>query len=189
VRRRVPKLQEDAADAFIHNSLHYCTAHFEMDPSTPVSEIAFQNRLALKQAMDPTDIEIGMTVVREMVRRGQSMLTCEPFERFHHVSNWTAAWKPLDFSSVVKGKDSTKEDSRRPKLLVFGEGRESPSSPGRCELSPIIACQRELMLSRPVNTTIMCKTEEGYWCNFALPVKGMRMVEAYLKKDPMLDLL
>jgi hypothetical protein len=132
VRRRVPKLEGDAADAFIHNSLHYSTAHFKMEPSTPVAEIAYQNRVALKQALDPKDIEIGMTVVREMVRRGQSQLTCEPFERFYHVSNWSSAWSGLDFSSVVKGQEKGKEGSRRPKLLVLGEGRASTSKIGRC---------------------------------------------------------
>ena len=35
----------------------------------------------------------------------------------------------------------------------------------------------------------MCKTEEGYWCDLAIPEKGMKMVEEYLKKDPMLELL
>ena len=138
VRGRVPKLQGDAAHAFIHNSLHCSIAHFKLEPSTPVAEIAYQNRLALKQALDPKDIEIGMTISREKVRRGQSIFTCEPFERFFHVTNWTSAWRTLDFSSVVKGQEKVKEGSRRPKLLVLGEAKESASETGRCESSPLI---------------------------------------------------
>jgi hypothetical protein len=182
-------LEGDTADAFIHNSLHCSTANFKMEPSTPVAEIAYQNRLALKQALDPKDIEISMSVVREMVRRGQNIFTCEPLERSYHVASWTSAWRPLDFTSVVKGQGKVKEGSRRPKLLVLGEGRLSTRGVGRCELSPVFDCRRELMLFRLVIATIMCKTEEGYWCNFAIPVKGMKMVEEYLKKDPMLKLL
>ena len=45
------------------------------------------------------------------------------------------------------------------------------------------------MLFCLVNAIIMCKPEEGYWCNFAIPVKGMKMLEKYLRKDPMLELL
>jgi hypothetical protein len=182
-------LEGDNADAFIHNSLHCSTAHFKMEPSTTVAEIAYQNRLALKQALSPKDIEISMTVVREMVRLGQGILTCEPFERSYHVANWSSAWRPLDFSSVVKGQEKVKEGSRRPKFLVLGEGRDSTRGVGRCELSLVFAHRRELMLFRLVIATIMCKTEEGYWCNLAIPVKGMKMVEEYLKKDPMLKLL
>ena len=50
-------------------------------------------------------------------------------------------------------------------------------------------CRRDLMLFCLVNAIIMCKPEEGYWCNFAIPVKGMKMLEKYLRKDPMLELL
>ena len=138
VRRRVPKLEGDTADAFIHNSLHRSTARFKMEPSTLVTEMAYQNRLALKQALDPKYIEIGMTVVREKVRRGQSSsLTCEPFERLYHVTNWTSAWRPSDFSSVVKGQEKAKDGSRRPKLLVLGGARESPREIGRCDLPTV----------------------------------------------------
>ena len=147
VRRRVPKLEGDAADSFIHNSMHYSTARFKMDPSTPVSQIAYENRRAIKQALDPKDIVIGMTVVREMVRRGQVNMTREPFERSLHVTNWTAAWRSLDFSPVVKGQEKVQEASRRPKLLVLGEAKVSRRPVGRCESFPPLDPQRLLILS------------------------------------------
>lgn len=37
-----------------------------------------------------------------------------------------------------------------------------------------------------VNTTIMCKTNEGYWCCFSMSRKASKLVEEYLAKDPML---
>lgn len=146
VRGRVPKLGENAADAFLHNSLHYSTARFKIEPSTPVSEIAYQNRQALKQALDPKDIERSMTVVREMVRRNQSIVICEPFERFYHVTSWTSAWRVLDFSSVVKRKEGGEVVSRRPKLLVLGEGRAGGRELRRCELCRIFNYRRDLMI-------------------------------------------
>lgn len=33
----------------------------------------------------------------------------------------------------------------------------------------------------------MCKTEEGYWCNFGASSKTMKLVEKYLKESPQLD--
>jgi hypothetical protein len=115
-------------DSFIHNSLHYATAHFRIDASTPVSEIAYQNRQAIKQALDEKDIDIGMSVTREMVRRGQSIHICEPFQRSYHISNWCGAWNGLDFSSTIKeGKERAAV-----KLLVVGQGNK-PGAPRRCK--------------------------------------------------------
>jgi hypothetical protein len=37
-----------------------------------------------------------------------------------------------------------------------------------------------------VNSTVMCKTDEGYWCNFSMSTRASRIVEEYLAKDPML---
>jgi hypothetical protein len=122
--------------------------------------------------MDPKDIEIGMTVVREMVRRGQSILNCEPFGRSFNVMNWTSAWRPLDFSSVVKGQEKVKEGSRRPKLLVLGEGRESTRGVGRCELSPIFDCRRELMGSQYTHTIPSSGTELLAWAGGSRLVDG-----------------
>ena len=86
------------------------------------------------RAIDPKDAEIGLTVVQEMVRRGQPNLVCEPFERFFHVTSWCVAWKELDFTSAGEVR---KEQSIKPasELLVLGSGAPK-DLPLRCEQSP-----------------------------------------------------
>jgi hypothetical protein len=115
VRGRLPQLQQDRNE-FIHNSLQFSTARFRINHSTPLSEIAYQNRKAIIQAVDLKDIEISLTAVREMVRRGQSTHICEPFEKSYFVTNWSAAWKGLDFSPALKEQKGTDLT-----LLVLGE--------------------------------------------------------------------
>ncbi|KAL4864684.1 hypothetical protein BDV12DRAFT_200848 [Aspergillus spectabilis] len=163
LRGRHPDMPYGKCDGFIHNSLHYATAHFRIDASTPVSEIAYRNRQAINQALEEKDIEIGMSVTREMVRRGQPIHICEPFERFYSFSNWCGAWRGLDFSSAIG------EQKERPvvDLLVVGQGNK-PGAPRR------------------FRTSIMCKTSKGFYCDFSAPPKAIELITAYLEKDPLL---
>ena len=130
MRGRTPKLDGD--NSFIHNARHYATARFPFGPSTLLSEIVRQNRLAINRAIDPDDIEIGMTVMREMVRRKQSMLICEPFERFYSVPDWSAAWEGLDFSAAIKKQEDVQKELPKLSLLVLGQSKML-KSPDRCK--------------------------------------------------------
>jgi hypothetical protein len=112
--------------------LHFGTAHFQIDASTPVSEIAYLNRQAIIQSLDQRDIEIGLTVTREMIRRGQSTHICEPFERSYSISNWCGAWKGLDFGSATKGAKKEGKEPTELKMFVLGQGKEL-KAPGRCK--------------------------------------------------------
>jgi hypothetical protein len=134
VRGRHPDLPCGESDGFIHNSLHYATAHFRIGASTPVSEIAYRNRQAINQALKEEDIEVGMSVTREMVRRGQPIHICEPFERFYSVSNWCGAWKGLDFRGAVALTDPEREERTLldVDMLVVGQGNK-PGAPRRCK--------------------------------------------------------
>jgi hypothetical protein len=135
VRGRVPQLDQDR-NAFIHNSIHYGTSRFRIDPSTPLSELAYQNRLAIIQAVDQKDIEIGLTVSREMVRRKQALHICEPLETSFNVTSWTAAWRELDFSAAIKRQDTVEAEQSALKFLVLGEAKEL-ASPSRCKYSSL----------------------------------------------------
>lgn len=75
-------------------------------------------------------MEIGAVVVREMVRRGQSMHTCEPWDTSYFVSNWCGLWRRLDFGSAVLGEK--REPGAAPNFLVLGRGNV-PGGPLRCE--------------------------------------------------------
>ncbi|TAQ86634.1 hypothetical protein B7494_g5046 [Chlorociboria aeruginascens] len=167
LRGRFPQLERNY-DAFIHNSLHYGTARFRDKPSVPLSEIAYLNRQAIIQALDPKDVEIGIAVTREMVRRKQPIHTCEPFEKSMNITNWCAAWKGLDFSGAIKAQEKERPERNELKMLVLGDSKEF-SAPSR------------------FSTAVMCKTEEGYWCYFSVALKGSKLIKEYLQKDPMLD--
>lgn len=145
MRGRVPQLDRDR-NGFIHNGLHYSTARFRIDSSTPLSEIAYLNRLAIIQALDQKEIEIGMAVTREMVRRRQRIHICEPFERSFSVTNWSAAWKGLDFSTAIKGDENGKSERTALKMVVLGDSKEL-GMPGRCKWTLFISPSREINTS------------------------------------------
>jgi hypothetical protein len=67
--------------------------------------------------------------MREMVRRGQGTHICEPFERSFFVTNWSAAWKGLDFGPAVKAGEN---EASAVKLLVLGESKIL-DGPDRCK--------------------------------------------------------
>lgn len=131
MRGRLPQLGPDN-NAFIHNAVTYATARIQLNASTSLGEIAYQNRQAIIQAMDPKDIEIALVVKREMVRRKQQIHTCEPFERFFNVTNWAGAWRGLDFSAAIKCGPDMKNKSTTLDMLVLGMARPK-YAPDRCE--------------------------------------------------------
>lgn len=133
VRGRIPKLDGDR-NAFIHNALHYSTSRFPVDPSTPLSEIAYQNRKAIIESLDEKDISTNIAVVHEMVRRRQPVHVCELFERSFFVTNWTAAWKGLDFSPAIKEPEHVANGISNLKLFILGESKVV-GGPDRCKKS------------------------------------------------------
>lgn len=98
--------------------------------STPASEVAYASRKMITEATitNPKDLEVGMVVVREMVRRGQITHVCELFDKSYGATNWCSAWKGLDLRCGGDGGDS----DGGVKMLVIGEGSEV-KSPRRCE--------------------------------------------------------
>lgn len=143
--------------------------------------------------------------MREQVRIGQVTHICEPFERSYFVTNWCLAWKGLEdifpssasAAANISEKDEEKEKEKtestttinvvKRKLMVLGYSMEK-ATPNRCTSFPFSPL-KEMVLTRMVivNSTIMCQTSEGVWCDFAANVKAMKLVEEYLKTDPMLE--
>ncbi|RTE82406.1 hypothetical protein BHE90_003034 [Fusarium euwallaceae] len=168
LRGRVPGLWDDDGDRFIHNALHYATANFNISASTPLHEIALHNRQAINKALERSEIEVGLAALRDVSKRRQVMLICEPFEKLYSVSNWCGAWKGIDFS-VAEEEPQVKSEQGWD-MLVLGQSRLA-KSPGRYRVS------------------IMCKTKEGFWCDFAAPVKIIARIKEHLAKDPLLERL
>ncbi|RSL73023.1 hypothetical protein CEP53_000856 [Fusarium sp. AF-6] len=168
LRGRVPGLWDDDGDRFIHNALHYATANFKISASTPLHEIALHNRKAINKALERSEIEVGLAALRDVSKRRQVMLICEPFEKLYSVSNWCGAWKGIDLS-VAEEEPQVKSEQGWD-MLVLGQSRLA-KSPGRYRVS------------------IMCKTKEGFWCDFAAPVKIIARIKEHLAKDPLLERL
>ncbi|KAJ3533676.1 hypothetical protein NM208_g7879 [Fusarium decemcellulare] len=166
LRGRVPALSAGKGDGFIHNGLHYATANFQVSSSTPLHDIALCNRVAINQAMEETDIQAGVTALRELARCGQVMLICEPSQKLYSVSNWCGAWQGIDFSHATKEPQETNKIV--PELMVLGQSRLA-RSPLRYRVA------------------IMCKTTEGFWCDFSAPPKAIALIKDHLARDPMLE--
>ncbi|KAK3325017.1 hypothetical protein B0H66DRAFT_547248 [Apodospora peruviana] len=169
LRGRIPELAEESKwRGFLHNSLVYATAHFRYYPAIPLGDIARLNREAITGALEKDEVDVRLAVTREMVRRKQGILICEPFEKLLSISNWTPAWRGLDFTPALMVSAKEARGEKPLKLMVIGRGGEA-SGPGR-------------YLAR-----IMCKTEEGYWCDFRAATKVFEKVKEYLAQDPMLE--
>ncbi|KAJ4252778.1 hypothetical protein NW762_010684 [Fusarium torreyae] len=168
LRGRIPELEAEKGDGYIHNALHYATTNFAVSPSTPLHEIALQNRKSVTKALEPTDIEAGVSTLRELAKYGQVMLICEPHHKLYAASNWCGAWQGIDFSKAAPKSYTAKNEKKE--LLVIGQSKVA-RSPGRYRVS------------------IMCRTKEGFWCDFAAPLKALVLVREHLAKDPWLESL
>ncbi|KAM0543811.1 hypothetical protein ACHAPJ_012118 [Fusarium lateritium] len=166
VRGRIPELEAEKGDGYIHNALHFATTNFTISPFTRLHEIALQNRKAITKALEPTDIEAGVSTLREIAKHGQVMLICEPHHKLYAASNWCGAWRGIDFSKAAPKSYTSREDMKE--LLVIGQSKVA-RSPGRYRVS------------------IMCRTKEGFWCDFAAPLKALALVKEHLAKDPWLE--
>ncbi|KAF5027124.1 hypothetical protein F66182_750 [Fusarium sp. NRRL 66182] len=183
LRGRIPELEAEKGEGFVHNSLHYATASFRISPCTPLREIAFQNRKAVIKGLQQEDIEAGQRVLCKVAKSGQSMLICEPHHRVYNVSNWCRAWQGIDFSIAAVTPNSDANETREP--LVLGQGRPLRNM-GRCERidEDSVFIETDCITD---STSIMCRTKRGFWCDFAAPIKSMKLIKEYLAQDPALE--
>ncbi|CEI68012.1 unnamed protein product [Fusarium venenatum] len=166
VRDRIPELKGEKGEGFIHNAVHYATANFAINPSTPLSDIALQNRIAVSKALGEADIQAGVKTLREVAKSGQLMLICEPHHKLYSSSNWSGAWQGVDFTKATP--DSYDKTSYKKEMVVLGESKPR-NALGRYRV------------------VIMSKTSEGFWCDFAAPVKTMALVGEFIGMDPTLE--
>ena len=114
---------------YLGTSIVYGTARILIDATTPLSEIAYANRKAVEKALEPEEIHMQFAIHREMVRLGQPIHACEPWEYSYSVTSWAGAWNGIDFSSVGSQKGAA------PEFHVLGASGEK-GAPRRCELLP-----------------------------------------------------
>jgi hypothetical protein len=123
--------------------MYYTSSRFRITSTTPLREIAYQNRLGLNTQCNPSDFEMGLAVMREQTRRGQATHICEPLERSYFVTNWCLAWKGLEdiIPTAMKAEDNNEKEKHppttgvKPKMMVLGHSmpRDTPS---RCKSHP-----------------------------------------------------
>ncbi|KAF5655815.1 hypothetical protein F25303_296 [Fusarium sp. NRRL 25303] len=168
INYRIPELQGENGEGFVHNAVHYATANFAIKPSTELDEIAVQNRIAVNKALEESDIKAGVSTLRELAKANQVMLICEPHHKLYSSSNWSGSWQGIDFTKAApKSYDLS---SHRKEMAVLGQSKT---------------------LKAPLRyrVVIMCRTSEGFWCDFAAPVKTMALVEKFFRWDPSLGIL
>ncbi|KAG4259065.1 hypothetical protein FPRO03_13287 [Fusarium proliferatum] len=168
LRDRIPELQSEKGEGFVHNAVHYATANFAIKPSTELDEIALQNRIAVNKALEEPDIKAGVSTLRELAQANQVMLICEPHHKLYSSSNWSGSWQGIDFTMAApKSYDLS---SYRKEMVVLGQSKT---------------------LKAPLRyrAVIMCRTSEGFWCDFAAPLKTMALVDKFFRWDPSLGIL
>ncbi|KAF5563482.1 hypothetical protein FNAPI_2691 [Fusarium napiforme] len=168
LRDRIPELQGERGEGYVHNAVHYATSKFTIKPSTEIDEIALQNRIAVDKALEESDIKAGVKTLRELAKANQVMLMCEPHHKLYSSSNWSGSWQGIDFTKAApKSYDLS---SYRKEMVVLGQSKT---------------------LKAPLRyrVVIMCRTSEGFWRDFATPVKTMAFVEKFFRWDPSLGIL
>ncbi|PNP76736.1 hypothetical protein FNYG_10155 [Fusarium nygamai] len=95
-RGRHPALP--AGQPFLHNALAYSNARFRISPDTTAAEIAYQNRLAMNEAVKLENIERCFAVHEGIFHGGYSPHIGEPGDTTYAVTNWTGTWRNIDFT-------------------------------------------------------------------------------------------
>lgn len=187
MRGRIPELEGEKAQRYIHNTLYFAATRFRHDASVPASEIAYMNRKMILESQEPSEIEKHWAVVNEMGRRGQTPHIIEPGGASYSMTSWAGAWRGLDFSSALKSTGNDTKEGKKLNLLVSGHSLV-PGTPSRCELISTLKC----LGKQPSNISadlgvIMCRTDEGFWVDIGLPQAAIAAIKELLAKDPQLE--
>ncbi|KAF4936453.1 hypothetical protein CGCF245_v006600 [Colletotrichum fructicola] len=170
-----------ADQPYLHNAVMYSTAHFSISRDTSVCDIAYHNRLAVIEALKPENIDRAFAVTREIALRGYTIHVCEPGELSFTITNWTAAWHGIDFSTCRDQPAGEDEE------LVADT--EQHAEPQHVPIPSPLVFGHSLPRGRPTrfNAQIMCKAEGGYWCDFTSSTKNMALVDQLMSVDPTLE--
>lgn len=166
LRGRVPQLPKD--DLWIHNALTAITV-----PAIPigtvhtlsVGEIALKIRAAVSQQIPAEQLDMQMTIHREIARR-------QDYSAYHgvpginyYITSWAASGlSALDFSAALESDLPTprNESMIRPGKVIFAGGAANEEG--------VIRRFWGCILSRMEKDG---EDEGGYWCELACPRPGM----------------
>ncbi|KAL8411584.1 hypothetical protein RB596_001012 [Gaeumannomyces avenae] len=169
--------------------------HRKQRSSRPVSlaEMAYRHRLAVLHMSEMDAIEAGLDMMDHCVNHGnKTPILGDPGDRPYVVSNWTAAWKDLDFSAALAGDEpvAEKTDEKSSKPWSKNHSKTSLASPvdGGQQPKRLLVLGRAHTRDTPLRyvSMVMCKSSDGYWATFAATKKNMKKVEELMLKDPLL---
>ncbi|KLU82211.1 hypothetical protein MAPG_01286 [Magnaporthiopsis poae ATCC 64411] len=191
LRGRIPELPRGgASSSYVHNAIAYgFTRLGKVHRSSSLAEMAYRHRLAVMHMAEREAIETALGVIDHSFNHGNKPpMIGDPGDRPYIVSNWTAAWKDIDFSAASAVPEKTYE--KKIKASPKKDEKTPPASPVEDGQPP----KRLLVLGRahtrdtPLRfvSMVMCKSHEGYWATFAATKKNMKKVEEFLSKDPLL---
>lgn len=164
-RGRHPLLPADKP--FLHNAVSYGVLITPNPGQVPLAELAYKHRLAVVEGLRLETIERHWAVTKELYKQKQSFHIVEPDTLSYSSTNWCGAWRNIDFGPAVVPR----EDS------------------GECVTAPPLVLGHSVLRNYPTrfNTSIMCKANGGFWCDFTIAAKRFPLMEKLLKTDPRLD--
>ena len=119
-RGRVPILPVGAP--YLHNAISMALTRVSI-PDTPLLEIAHTHRQNVLAALEPQCIQRDLAVTCASGKSGRPYNVCERSDWLYYISNWTGAWRDVDFSAA--GKDSSGESKCSiPPPIVLGHAVE-----------------------------------------------------------------
>lgn len=163
-RGRHPALPADKP--YLHNCTSYAVVHTRNPDKTSLAELAYRHRLGVLEGLKPENVERSLAVTKELWKQKYSIHIVEPGDLSYSSTNWCGAWRDIDFGPAVASDNAVNGSVSAPPLILG----------------------HSLQRTHPTryNTSIMCKGDGGFWCDFTVSTKTYPLLEKLLKSDPRL---
>ncbi|KAK7215916.1 hypothetical protein V2G26_003919 [Clonostachys chloroleuca] len=190
LRGRHPALPSNIP--YLHNALTYAYARVHAGRDVPAFELAHSYRTALSRALSEEDMARSMAASAEHERCNLNTVHCDPGTFPAAMTNWTSAWRGLDFTSAAATTNGEELKLNRPVKSSEVEKdshltRDDTSKDERSNQSPLVlghSLERGPRTPTRFSSVIMCKSEGAYWCDFTGTPKSLAAVRKLLKHDP-----
>ncbi|CAG9950929.1 unnamed protein product [Clonostachys rosea f. rosea IK726] len=194
LRGRHPALPSDIP--YLHNALTYAYARVQAGRDVPAFELAHSYRTALSRAQSEEDMARSMAASAEHERCDLDTIHCDPGTFPAAMTNWTSAWRGIDFSSAAAATNSeqSKKEKQPVRISEVVKDGQLPqvdiSTNERSNQLPLVlghSLERNPRTPTRFSSVIMCKSEGAYWCDFTGTPKSLAAVKELLKQDPHLE--
>lgn len=145
---------------YLHNCPAYACARIKYSRKTPLAEIARAHRRAINETAEHENLERSFAVTNKVFHGAYAMPIGEPGDMTYHTTNWSGAWRNVDFTAVVQkvrknsdpvaaavrrrlrteGAVSSGSGRHESPMLVFGQAVQRKTKYHRCELVRCDVC-------------------------------------------------